>query len=295
MAIIIEGCDLAGKTTLAKALHWKIRSKKNDARGRETLDSCMRLDTGYAVHDRWWLTEYVYGDVLRGDKICSPLDMWQFKLLGDIKGAIMIFLNPSSELIENRYYWEKEERSLESILRIKKEYVNLISKYPVFMPPTFVLKNLDEALYNHQYLQERAKLWKSFKIDSWGTLDRNATLLCGDKFNKNSGSKYPFHFSTNKGCGKYLFRALATTRLLPNAIHIMNLWHKDESQGHLKEAINFLQPRKIIALGKKVSQELQNYGFEHAIIPHPQYWKRFKYHQICAYTKLLRESSYNDS
>ena len=61
MGLIIEGCDLSGKTTLSKALGWSIFNKDPSAKGKDSISQCMKLETGYTIWDRWWPSEYIYG------------------------------------------------------------------------------------------------------------------------------------------------------------------------------------------------------------------------------------------
>ena len=133
-----------------------------------------------------------------------------------------------------------------------------------------------------------------FDVDGWGTLEKDKIVICGEKISKDSRAKHPFEFRTNKGCGQYLFQALAKTGIKPGDIHIMNLWHKNGSQGDWEGALTLLQPKKIIAFGKKVQAELIRANFENVEIPHPQFWKRFHYKDIIGYIKILQEA-FDDS
>ena len=294
MSIVFEGCDLSGKCTLAKSLHWPMMSRKVITRGRETLDSCMRMTTGFTAWHRWWMTEYVYDRVLRKKHICTLTDMWRFKLLSDVAGTVLIYLNPYDTQIRTRYQLREEEHSIETVLAIKAEYLKFFRDFFEMLPPFFPAEKLTDALRLHEELQQRSEQWANLEMNSWGSLDKGNILICGEKLNDNSTAKYPFDFRTNGGCGRYFFQALQRTDIRPENIHILNLWFRSGGKHRYQKALDFLQPRKIIALGKKVEKELTQFNVHCIQVPHPAYWKRFHYQEFIEYSTLLQEA-FNDS
>lgn len=288
MSIIIEGCDLSGKTTLAEDLNWPIMTREVGGRGRATLDNCMKLYLGYTIWVRWWMTEYVYGDIFRGSYLCSLLDIWKFKLLSDVYGAVLIHLLPSNAKLIDRHKKRQEERNLSELIKIKKGYLDLFEKYHECMPPIFYIEKLEKALRLHSILQKKAAKLLELGVTSWGTLETERIMFCGEKIPTNSRAIFPFAFRTNKGCGQYFFQALVATSITPNDVHIMNLWNKDDSLADFQAIFELLKPRKIIALGKKVSGMLTEHHVEHLGIPHPQHWKRFHYNDLIGYIRILQ-------
>jgi hypothetical protein len=63
----------------------------------------------------------------------------------------------------------------------------------------------------------------------------------------------------------------------------------------LEAEIDCLKPAAIIALGANAARALKVISVNHETVDHPQYWRRFKYHQIDAYANNIKEAIYADS
>lgn len=108
MIVVLEGPDLAGKTTIAR----KYESRgftyhhsgplKGDAK-KAYLDPLDDMATGDHMLDRWHLGELVYGPMLRGESKVGP------KLLNEIEtqltalGARRFIVLPDIAVLRQRY------------------------------------------------------------------------------------------------------------------------------------------------------------------------------------------------
>lgn len=108
MIIVLEGPDLAGKTTFARELeadgfqYHHSGPLKGDAK-EAYLDPLDAMSTGDHVLDRWHLGELFYGPLLRGESKVTP------KLLDEIEtqltalGAMRLIVTAPLQVIRDRH------------------------------------------------------------------------------------------------------------------------------------------------------------------------------------------------
>lgn len=123
-------------------------------------------------------------------------------------------------------------------------------------------------------------------------------MLVGDRWGSERAASpaVPFAPFPNT-CGHYLMRALPDTWWHECAI--VNAYTRDSQDEEWRPqplgAINAaLGSPPIIALGWAAASALANMGLDSAHVFHPQYWKRFYFHDISAYTiplQLAREDA----
>ena len=130
MAIILEGPDLSGKTTLASLLKnkhdFRIHKHRIQELGaRASFLACMKLKIGYTVWDRWWPSEWIYNKLFRKDTPFTASQLWQMGMCMQVKGAVLHILDTYN--LKKRYNKRGDARfSYEDILRIKFEYQNYL-------------------------------------------------------------------------------------------------------------------------------------------------------------------------
>ena len=150
MLIIVEGCDLAGKTTLVTELADNINDSRFDMkvevyhRGPPTgsmleeyhrpllANYTPRLLDRHVICDRWHVGELIYGPVLRGK---SELDFhtWlAIELLLKGLGAVMVYVDPGWATIEQRFYDEGDDLvlSLNQLNKIHESYRDYFLVHP---------------------------------------------------------------------------------------------------------------------------------------------------------------------
>lgn len=291
MALVLEGCDCSGKTTLGKTLNWRIITSAQDMslRGEECLKRGMDIDIGYNIWIRWWPTELVYSKIMNRPGVCDKIWKFKLKLLADVKGVVIIWMDPSKEELESRYLDRSDDHSLQTIFEIRDEYRRVIHDNWQFLPHLHTSRDIVSALVEHDTAQAQARKFLKFNVDSWGTLNKGGILICGEGLNPKTKEKYnlkyPFDYPINSyaGCGRFFFECLLKTSASPSDIHIMNLWHSDGSQGKVDSAIQFLEPRVIIALGDRVERCLSDFKRPLIKLRHPAAQKRFDNRNIDNY------------
>lgn len=125
------------------------------------------------------------------------------------------------------------------------------------------------------------------KFESRGNFNKNAIMLIGERYSDDTNvGENPNRKALlgPKGCGPYFERLIRSTKYYED-FYITNALKTLEdkiNQKYLNEEIDLIQPRKIITLGQKADKFLQKMN-----INHPQWIKRFHYHQIEEYSKML--------
>lgn len=105
MRIILEGPDLAGKTTLAKRLAKETRLPifHKGPPQQEPLFEYEPQSFPPGIYDRFHLGEVVYGPILRGGSGLAPAQLLHVQKFLESRGAITVVLLPSFETITERY------------------------------------------------------------------------------------------------------------------------------------------------------------------------------------------------
>jgi hypothetical protein len=102
MIVIVEGPDGSGKSTLVDALsarknvhvrHWGVVDEPYKVYSEE-LDRFLESDTPHAVYDRFWPSEDVYGNVLRGGNRLSAGDRRLLRWRALTAGVVVILCAP---------------------------------------------------------------------------------------------------------------------------------------------------------------------------------------------------------
>lgn len=129
--IIIDGCDLVGKTTLAKKLEAKTGlvyqhlSRLPDAFDRYWgyLD---RMGDGRVVYDRFHMSEVAYAR-MRGDE--TPLTPERYRLVDAqlrLRGCVTVVVTAEESLIRAR--WGRDEMyDLEQVVAVNRIFCDLLS------------------------------------------------------------------------------------------------------------------------------------------------------------------------
>lgn len=108
-----------------------------------------------------------------------------------------------------------------------------------------------------------------------GNFESSCFVLIGESpANPSMMAKY-YPFRDTKGCSGWLNRLLDDENVQEKDLFWINAYHIDGSPNDL-EILRYLKDKKIICLGKKAEEWLKPSGLKHDLVPHPQYWKRFR-------------------
>lgn len=166
MKLIVDGCDLVGKSTLIK----KLREKYNNDRisylhfsYRDRTDYDFyntMLDKENFIADRHFIDEMIYPEIFNREGQLSELDF--LKLLDkcnkeDIK--IIILTISQDELLRRSREREEEKEIQENLLKINRKFVELAIEHelPIF---NTTINSFEEIV---DYIERENKTWIKLK------------------------------------------------------------------------------------------------------------------------------------
>ena len=292
--IIIEGIDGVGKTTLAKNIccdlnYNYIKENKPLYEGfNYYCDRSLQLSF-YDVVDRFHLGEFVYPNLKKDGR--KPIKFWRQNIIErslQTLQTIVILVDADDDFIENVYNTRGEDYVDSSEIGITRALFNKAFNKSILIKKKFNTCNDSyEELLN--FIKENQNYQNLYKYEFLGNINSDIMLI-GERYADNTfigNNKKAFFADINSSL--YLHKALYLSpengnHYITNAFKT-NLFNFNECA--IKEEIKIVQPKIIIALGNKVSSFLKVLNISHKKIPHPQYWRRFKYKNIKEYSKLL--------
>lgn len=290
MIVIIEGPDGAGKTHLAQALanqHGLTYHHEGPPPAGvdplyhygSLLEEARATRAG-VVFDRFALGERVYGPILRGKDGFGD-DGWRvFTRLLRAAGAHHILCLPDyttcydswasgrAELFHNRTLFGQtysgwthwSHRQLDAQITLVYDYKR--------DPRT-------------PWLSGRM-MWRSPVIGD--PLARY--LLVGDR-GSDPMCATDLAFFGRTDSAAYLTRALDVAGFHEHELAWLNAFKVDGSPNEIQGHESFT---RVIALGNLAAGECRRQGVEYLPVPHPQYWRRFRHHDMEEYAGMLREA-----
>jgi adenylate kinase family enzyme len=148
--IVVEGPDGAGKTTLARALashygfnikNWGVeRQQLKDedpiARCHKAIRDSLDPERPMFIHDRLYISELIYGEVIRGEIAGTPEDHRLIRsLFWAIKPPVVVCLPPLDTVFENVKDETTEVKA--NIQEIYHKYHDESPRYFAGMSPMF--------------------------------------------------------------------------------------------------------------------------------------------------------------
>ena len=133
VTIIVEGADNTGKTTLVDQLAnvFPVLERRKSPGPSPTLSEWITHEllvrTGIKIYDRFFLSELVYGPILRGKACFSGAEQSSiFEMLRTVKPLTIICVRSTEELLETANEREQMGGVVENLERIQKAYINTI-------------------------------------------------------------------------------------------------------------------------------------------------------------------------
>lgn len=281
-AVIIEGPDGAGKTTLIEALRQRWRWSGVDHHGaylgeeriaRHYLKSLYRgLAQPQRVQllDRSWLAEPIYGAVMRGgaDRITiADRRMLERVALG--AGAVTVLCLPPFKACERA--WKG---------RLEREYPQRADQLRALYD---AYKQLGADLVYDYTTDTAAELTKALQALLVARVNQGpglgspkaTTLLVGDEVSQHGHPALPFVDLTRGGCSAWLAEHLEEHGVAEAGLY----WINQATSEPDDFAAGLGQFERVVALGGQAIAWCETRGVAHVATYHPQYWKRFRHHE----------------
>jgi hypothetical protein len=114
-------------------------------------------------------------------------------------------------------------------------------------------------------------------------------LLVGEQAANPSINSEQQPFCSEHGCSGWLNNKLEEAGIPEEKLFWVNALNNDGSPANLRTINHILQPKAIIALGKVAEKHCNEFFVPFTYVPHPQYWKRFKYSIEYPLIKILKD------
>jgi thymidylate kinase len=316
MIIVLEGCDGAGKTTLAENLvkeaerrGWEGEVWHRGVPVRHPLEEYeLDLEVDYPrtaderarrliVADRWHLGQLVYGPLYRKDlKDFDTGSAWHVDALLQSLGAVQLIVQPDPDLIKRRLKIRGEDYLQEGHI----DYV--ISAYErqaaLWNKSTGVLTTVptdDDVRQLIDWAECRsARADALIPFTTYVGPRYPDLLLLGERHHNGRRSEMesakhhraafvPYSATS----GRWLANAIIESPLKDKAIGLANAGQEDVEK--LIDTLDATGNMQIVTLGNAASKILDDLGIEHGAAPHPQYMRRFHYSSGPDYAAAILE------
>jgi hypothetical protein len=298
MIVILEGSDGSGKTTLAHYLvaHLSLRYHHEGVPPADVpplvyygdvLEGWRRSGAN-VVADRFALGERVYGPLLRGvdrfgddgwcvfDRLLRACGVVRVLCLPPFERCRAAWASGRPELIRDEELFSK---TYDAWTRLK----NSLSLFDVVYDWTrFSLSSYGKIIHGIA----REKRW----IPSPAVGNPEAPyLLVGDVGNgKQPGPSGELAFFGTDESSGYLTRVLRVAEIPEQDVILMNSAYRNGATWNLRQG--WILQKKVVALGNHADERLTLDNVPHETIPHPQYWRRFRHHDVVSYAQRLRRA-----
>ncbi len=300
--IILEGPDLAGKTTLANKLLVRTaadygRDTMLIHRGPPTshpLDEYVRPLLSYRpnrdqhiVIDRWHLGEIVYPRILGRPTQMTPGIRRYVDAFLHSRGALLVHVDaPDDELITRYKQRGDDVRSLDQVLAAAREF-RVVAKDNTLPAMHFTsVDDIVEAAYHREQTAHSSLLTHYYSTLVGAPYP--ITLYVGDTRGCYSGKRCthsPTHHPLFPAFGPYPNTCGAFLMELLHDQYEIALCNINDVDSVYDQALHLAS--HIVALGRNASKTLRRMHITHMVVPHPQYVKRFHHRDADEYRRLL--------
>jgi hypothetical protein len=304
MRLILEGIDGVGKSSILEKIEKSHRVKSihlvkppKGVTPHKWSDYFREAYDNNELLSRSHISERVYGTLIRNRSLIDDWQNWLLNLQLEVRGFRIAYIVRSLSHVEEQIM-KRGAAASDYDLWVVKNWFAMGQAYEKFLP-----RHLTHMIHNEGQLQQAVEqavtvgvspLWTNHTdLRGIGSLTPKVVLV-GDEFTlrrRDFAHAKPFDFGE---ASKMLFEALNQLR----HIYITNSRYDDlgdiRSQFQLRDELTRFAGAKIIALGADAAKRLKMLGFEpHQIMPHPQYWRRFKYADRGSYVNDLKQVAEN--
>ena len=303
MLFVIEGLDRTGKSRLARRIATKIGGRVIHA-GPPKRGSIEEYETSlndydptsgeHFILDRWHIGETVWPKIFGRQTDMDLAVKRHVTMFMESRGAVTIYGRRDLDKLRHEMVKYDEPLHPDKVYEADQRFKSYRETYGTTKSWLWDYESDgdDKVSKIIAHAQEREELARQvWKLCGPGYICGSLTpivLLVGDeqgpkKDNRNEPYKIPFApFMTTSG--HYLLCSLENWK----ETFIINASDRDEKFFYDIYAVwRGLDYPAVIALGNAASKHLEHLEVPHSLVPHPQYWRRFHYHDKDLYTYKL--------
>jgi thymidylate kinase len=161
MIYIVEGCDGTGKTTIARKLCHKHNLRYIHFGAPRSQDDIDTAFTKYCelllyydnfVMDRSWYSDLIYGEIMRGNKGLTKLEVHILEALADRKHAEILYCTAALEIVQKRLDTRGEDYVPDTTIpKIYNAYQTLFARSNIGLPvKTLITATVTEELEKYE-------------------------------------------------------------------------------------------------------------------------------------------------
>lgn len=301
MRLILEGIDGSGKSTILEEIRKRFPEVETDHLQKPPKGVTPHQWSDYfrAAYDKCGLlsrshvSERVYGALIRKRSLIDAWQNWLLTLQLQVRGFRIAYIVVPPGQMQSRIVGRGDKMS--DYDRWVLDHMNEMHRlYMESLPPHLVTLvdnqdgNLEKAVQRCLEVGIHPNQTNPMELRGIGSLTPKF-ILVGDELTRRRWDfphAKPFDFGE---AAKMLHRALGHRY----DFYLMNSRHPDlgdvRSQFQLDAELRRFAGVPIIALGNEALTRIRKVGKETvSVIPHPQYWRRFKYHDQDAWVADLQ-------
>jgi hypothetical protein len=306
--IVIEGVDRTGKTTLAEKLAEQLGSRARVVHaGPPSRHPVEEYETAIAdydprsgdhlILDRWHVGEHVW-PVIFGRELHGEATARHVELFMRSRGAVLVYAERANRAGLSIDLERNNEPLSASMLPTALELYERAMDWGYMAPIRYDYETACRAdlTYILSYADFRARLVERVWSDvshEWLGNDYPNYILVGDKpgpdkprYDAPEGVPFvPFPATS----GAYLMRCLPLESW--HLALIVNSHNRAGEPRDLGHVVHQHGSPPVVALGWSAHRTLEEQEIPHRQVPHPQYWRRFHYHDPDTYTERLRRAT----
>jgi len=250
------------------------------------------------VLDRSWLSEPIYGRVMReGKNRIGGVYHRMLERMALRAGSVVVHCCPPWQNVEQSFKARHAQEYAETIVQIGAIYDAYVDLHRVTALPVIHYDYTQDTMKNThlQIMAHRPGLHLT-EYESVGRWDAPLVLL-GDRFaqhkDKDSWHQWPFVSWTTEGCSQWFTAQLDAEGISEYHILWLNV-ASDAGPADLNDFLHagsrFFREPVVVALGEPAHLAAYEQHVPHITIEHPMYWKRFRFREpYAALHKVLEQ------
>lgn len=294
---ILEGPDGGGKTTLTGRWASQLErqagvtvTRVNHGPYLGTVDLAPKYLAGlmpqrgwHTLMDRCWLSEHVYGPIVRHANRIGPAEQRALERVALSAQPLVVWCLPSYAACERAYLARRELEYLKDegqLRRVYDEFARLAVDDHTTALPT-VTYNWEREPHVESFFDfAREMRWAPNDGPGVGAYRPGVTLMVGEQVsNETAALPLPFVSWDQGGCVAWLSEKLEAWGVSERDLYWINALDLKGRGTQAGEWLDRLAPRRVIALGSVAEAWCRQHVHGNTRgVPHPQWWKRFKHH-----------------